>query len=97
MLFTVIGMDRPDRAHLRVELRDGHLKHLESNASMLRLAGPFLSDEVEQRRIGSLLIVEAENLQAAQDFVSADPYTKAGLFIQTEVRPFIQAIPKKVG
>jgi len=43
-----------------------------------------------------MLIVEAEDLAAAQAFADADPYAAAGLFEQVEVRawrPTIGALP----
>ena len=37
---------------------------------------------------GSLIIVEADDLAAAEAFNAADPYAKAGLFERVEIRAF---------
>ena len=43
-------------------------------------------------RFGSLLIVEAEDLAAAQAQADNDPFTAAGVFESVEVRPWRVAI-----
>jgi uncharacterized protein YciI len=35
--------------------------------------------------LGSLLIVDFEDRQAAEAFAAADPYAKAGLFAQVDI------------
>jgi uncharacterized protein YciI len=35
-----------------------------------------------------MLVIEAEDLAAAQAFAAADPYAKAGLFERVDVRAF---------
>jgi hypothetical protein len=37
---------------------------------------------------GSLMIIEAADLDAAKKFSADDPYTKAGLWASVDVRPF---------
>ena len=38
--------------------------------------------------IGSLLIVKADDLAAAEKIVADDPYVQAGLFSQSRIRPW---------
>ena len=40
------------------------------------------------RMIGSLFILEVEDLAAARRFAAGDPYAKAGLFASTEINPW---------
>lgn len=57
-----------------------------NTAGTLKMAGPFLGPDGNPN--GSLLIVEAESADAARTMAEADPYNKAGLFSDIEVRPF---------
>ena len=55
-------------------------------AGFIRLGGPFLDDDGDMA--GSLIIIEAADLAAAEAFTPADPYRKAGLFERVEIRPW---------
>jgi uncharacterized protein YciI len=52
------------------------------------LAGP-LTDKA-----GSLIIIEADSLDEAQQFAREDPYTVNGVFERVEVHPFTRVFPK---
>jgi uncharacterized protein len=43
---------------------------------------------------GSLFIVEADSIDAAQHFSAADPYRQAGLFERVEVHGFRTVVPR---
>jgi uncharacterized protein YciI len=75
---------------LRKATRDAHLGYIRSFD--VRLAGPMLAAD-EATMIGSLILLEAENLQAAQSFADEDPYRLAGLFETVTIKPFRQVIP----
>ena len=85
MLFALDCTDKPDAFELRAATRPAHLEYLNRLAAQLMLAGPVSADG---KPVGSLLIIEAESQQAAEEFVAADPYALAGLFAQVRVRPF---------
>ena len=51
---------------------------------MVRLGGPFLDAKGDMA--GSLIIFEAEDLDAARAWHENDPYKTAGLFAHSEVR-----------
>jgi len=53
------------------------------------LAGP-LTDKT-----GSLIVVEAESLEDAQDFARNDPYMLNGVFQEMSVHPFMQVFPRE--
>jgi uncharacterized protein YciI len=77
MLVALIAHDKPGALDVRKANRAAHLEHL--NASdIVRQAGPLLDGEGQM--IGSLIILEVEDMAAAQDFADRDPYGKAGLF-----------------
>ncbi|MBN8951817.1 MULTISPECIES: YciI-like protein [unclassified Rhizobium] len=88
MLFAFVCKDKPGYLNVRMETRPAHVEHLNKlNAEgTLKMAGPFL--DAEGKPNGSLVIVEAENVEAAVAIADADPYTKAGLFESVEIKPF---------
>ncbi|MGY5804014.1 YciI-like protein [Rhizobium hainanense] len=88
MLFAFVCKDKPGYLNVRMETRPAHVEHLNKlNAEgTLKMAGPFL--DAEGKPNGSLVIVEAESVEAAVAIADADPYTKAGLFESVEIKPF---------
>jgi hypothetical protein len=87
MLYALICFDKRDSAALRAEVRPKHLAYIEANKARVKIAGPFLSDDGAQM-VGSLLIIEADDLEAAWNFANEDPYAKAGLFAEVDVKPW---------
>jgi uncharacterized protein len=89
MFFAVIARDRPDAFSLRAETKARHSQHLDAGAPGLRVlqSGPLLSPEGAE--CGSLLVVEAENREAAQTFFDRDPYVVARLFDSFEIHPWL--------
>ena len=86
MLFAFVCKDKPGSLQLRLDTRPPHVAFLEGlNAEgKLAFAGPFLN--AEGKPDGSLVVVEAPDLAAAQALSAADPYAKAGLFESVEIR-----------
>jgi uncharacterized protein YciI len=80
-LFAVICRDKPGHLQTRIDTRDAHLGFLNEHG-VVRLAGPLI-DEGEMR--GSLLVIEADDLAAAQAWAAQDPYKAAGLFASVEI------------
>jgi uncharacterized protein YciI len=88
MLFALINTDRPGSLDLRLATRSAHLAYLEGESGKIVSGGALL--DASGQPAGSLLVVEMEDRAAAEAFIAADPYTKAGLFESTVVRPFRQ-------
>lgn len=88
MLFALICKDKPASLQVRLDTRPEHIIFLEglNGDKKLAFAGPFL--DAEGKPNGSLVVVEAPDLAAAQALSAADPYAKAGLFESVEVRPW---------
>ncbi|HVN01562.1 MAG TPA: YciI family protein [Caulobacteraceae bacterium] len=84
--FVLICIDRPDALELRLATRQAHFDYLAANPGVVRLGGPFLNAAGEMA--GSLLLIEADDLAAAEAFGAADPYRLAGLFERVEIRPW---------
>lgn len=89
--FLVQCWDKPDSLELRAATRPAHLDYLAASPVKVVLAGPMLTDEGQPK--GSLLVVEADDRQAAEAFAAADPYAKAGLFERVDIIAWRQVIP----
>lgn len=85
MLFVVTALDKDNSLELRMATRAAHFDYARET-NCIRLGGPFLNDKDEM--VGSLIIFEAADLQAAQKWHDNDPYKKAGLFKSSDVRPW---------
>lgn len=84
-LFIISWMDKPGGLPVRMATREAHLAYVAANPGVVRLGGPFLDDG---DMAGSMLVVEAESLEAAQAFHDGDPYKAAGLFETSTVKPW---------
>ncbi len=89
MLFVIIGRDGPEGPQKRLVHREAHLKRLseKNQEGKIILAGP-LTDKT-----GSLIVLEANSFEEAQDFADQDPYTTFGVFQDVSVHPFRQVFP----
>lgn len=85
MLFVITAMDINDGGALRLATRAAHFEYARETG-VIRLGGPFL--DAEGGMIGSLIIIEAENLDAAKAWTANDPYAKAGVYAHYDVRPW---------
>ncbi len=86
-LFHFIGLDKPGGLQTRMHVRPEHLEYAKT---YVRLGGPILDERGDP--MGSAMIIEAENLEAAKAKLDNDPYTKAGLFETTTLRPWRMSI-----
>nr|MEA2796844.1 uncharacterized protein [Phenylobacterium sp.] len=89
-LFTLMCFDRPNALDLRMATREAHLAYVRENLAMVKLAGPML--DADDGMAGSLFVVEAADRAAVEAFNAADPYQKAGVFGQVEIRGFRASI-----
>jgi uncharacterized protein YciI len=85
-MFAMVCIDRPDSLAVRMGAREAHLAYVRERAAMVKLGGPILDAAGDMA--GSLMIVEADDLAAAQAFNANDPYTLAGLWQSVDIRPF---------
>ncbi len=84
--YILFCQDKVDHGALRAETREAHLGFIKQAGTSVLLAGPMLNND--EKPIGSLLIIEAENIESAQSFAQSDPYALAGLFETVDVRPY---------
>ena len=73
-LFVYQGRDSDRGLELRKQHRESHIAHLGrlDDAGKIRFAGPLI--DAQQNPCGSLIVFEAESLQAAQKIAESDPF-----------------------
>lgn len=87
MKFLIYTEDKADSLHIRQANRAAHIEWLKGEAGPeLLIAGPWL-DEAGMMR-GSLLIVEADNKNDVEDWLSKDPYKEAGLTKSVNIKAY---------
>jgi uncharacterized protein YciI len=84
-LFCMIGRDGPQGLSLRKIHREAHLANIAPlrEAGRMPYAGPLIDEEGQP--CGSILVFEADDLEAARRFASTDPYVQQGIFASHEV------------
>lgn len=85
-LFVLHCLDKPNNLEGRMAAREAHLAYVRERMHTMKLGGPYL-DEAGQM-VGSLIIIEVEDLDAAKAWSANDPYVTAGVFERVEIRPF---------
>ena len=88
-LFAIVCRDKPGALETRLAVRPKHLEYL-AQSKVLKLAGALLGDDGNP--VGSILIVEADDISAAQAQADNDPYTKADIFESVEINPWRLAV-----
>ncbi len=88
MLIALIAWDKDGALQTRMDNRSAHLAYIEETG-VVSQAGPLLD---EDQMIGSLIILDVDDLAAAQSWADGDPYAKAGLFKSVELIPWKKVI-----
>ena len=81
MPYAVICRDKPGHLQTRLDTRAAHLAYIEKTG-IVAMAGPFIEDS---QMVGTLAILNADSLEAAQAWAAGDPYKAAGLFDSVQV------------
>ena len=85
-LFAMIAKDKPGTGDKRTATRPVHLEHLKAMGDKLVLAGALMGADGNPE--GSLLVLEAESLEAAEATLLADPFIAEGIFGAVDVKPW---------
>ena len=80
MLIALIARDKAGALQTRKDNRDAHLAYIEETGVVFQ-AGPLIEND---GMIGSL-ILDVENMEAAESWAANDPYAKAALFDKVEL------------
>lgn len=89
--FAIHCIDKADCAELRAATRAAHLPHVAALGDALLCAGPLLKDD--GRAMGTLLIADFEDRDAAVAYAAADPYHVAGLFASRSITAWHKVFP----
>jgi hypothetical protein len=89
--FAIHCIDKPDSGDLRAASRPAHLVHINSLGAGVLIAGPLLRPD--GRAMGSLLVIDFDDRDAAIAFANADPYHQAGLFESRSVTNWHKVLP----
>lgn len=86
--FALICRDKSGALDTRMANREAHLAYVAETGVVL-FGGPMITDG-EMR--GSLLVIEADSMDAARDWAAQDPYGLAGLFDSVEITEWKKVI-----
>ena len=89
MLIALMAKDKDGALQTRLDNRDAHLTHIK-NSGVVMHAGPLLNDD--GKMCGSLVILDVEDMAAAEGWAANDPYAKAGLFASCELAQWNKVI-----
>ncbi|WP_300073135.1 YciI family protein [uncultured Ruegeria sp.] len=81
MLIALIARDKAGALQTRLDNRSAHLAYIEETGVVAQ-AGPLLDGD---GMIGSLIVLDVDDLASAQLWADNDPYAKAGLFDSVEL------------
>lgn len=84
--FIFRGIDGPNGASIRADVRDAHRAYIRAPAFGCNVVagGPLLDDQGEVM-FGTLLVIEAPDRIAVECFMRGDPYAEAQLFAHIEI------------
>ena len=77
MRIALVTHDKPNHLHIRKENREAHLAYIKKTG-IVEMAGPFL--DAYEKMCGSLIILDVNDMAAAESWAENDPYNRAGLF-----------------
>ena len=77
MRIALVTHDKPNHLHIRKENREAHLAYIKKSG-VVEMAGPFL--DASEKMCGSLIILDVNDMVAAEAWAENDPYNRAGLF-----------------
>ncbi len=96
MLYAFMLTDRPGSTALRARVRPEHKAYLAQVAERIAFAGPLTGDDGEAM-LGSLLVIDFADRAAALAWLAQEPFTRAGLYGNTQVHAFRNLWPQRTG
>lgn len=89
MRFALMTKDKPGALQTRLNNREAHLAYI-ADTGVVEMAGPVL--DANGQMCGSLIVLDVDNLAAAQAWADNDPYAKAGLFSDVTLQAWKKVI-----
>ena len=98
MLYAFVLIDRSGAAALRARVRPEHKAYLAAIADRIAFAGPLLAEGADDdAAMGSLLVIDFADRRAAEAWLAAEPFTRAGVYAQSQIHPFRNLWPQRAG
>lgn len=94
--YLVICRDGADSSGPRAEYLAGHLEHVERYWTRYVTAGP-IREPGGEALVGSIFLVLAEDLKAAEALMNGDPYITCGMYETIEYKEFSNSIGQYIG
>ncbi len=82
MLYIINAHDKPGMAEKVAATLGAHQHYLHESDKLLVLAGG-MRDEAGKERLGSVYLINVANRAAAEAWLAAEPFNKAGVFKST--------------
>ena len=95
MIYVFHLLDKPNQAALRQQIRPEHKAYLAQMADRIAFAGPLL--DAHEQMIGSLLAIDFESREAAEQWLSHEPFTQAGVYGALRIDAFTNLWVQKAG
>ena len=89
MLVALITTDKAGALQTRLDNRDAHLAYI-AETGVVAMAGPFLNEGGAM--CGSLIVLDVEDMTAAENWAANDPYNKAGLFSDVRLQEWKRVV-----
>jgi uncharacterized protein len=87
MLFVIFCLDKPNHEPVRLQHYEAHKAYLATAPHKTIMSGPLTTDD-DKVMIGSFFLVESDDRRRLERFVVNDPFNKAGIWQQVEIRAF---------
>ena len=95
MRFVVHCIDHKDGLPKRLANYDAHKAYLGAPGSVSTvISGPLVADDGETM-IGSMFVFEAEEKQDVVDFNANDPFSKAAVWAEVRIHPFLMRVDNR--
>jgi len=93
--YCIYGIDAAGSAEKRQALRDAHLAYLQAlnKQGKLFAAEPLCVSDTDNTFCRSMIIVSFDSLEAAQAWWDQEPYHCAGVYAETSIHRYIDAMP----
>lgn len=82
---------RPGGVQDRLRIRVTHLDYMIANKGQVVIGGPSMRDG---QLVGMFLLLATDDLSQADAFLAAEPYTRAGLFMEVRKTLFTRYLPQ---
>ncbi|CAB3810780.1 YciI family protein [Paraburkholderia fynbosensis] len=94
MQFLIYCVDDPATPNARDQHYPEHRSHLTASPLKVLVAGPY-TEEATDRRIGSMLVVEAPGIAQARAFAESDPFFVNRVWREIHINPFVKNIDNR--